>query len=74
MDPFSYLSVLTSVVVALGVTRVLVGVGKLLQTRGQVKHYWVHLIWALNLFLWLTLNWWMLSCSFSKSRWRSTPT
>jgi hypothetical protein len=32
MDPFSYVSGLTSVVLALGVARLLVGVGKLLET------------------------------------------
>jgi hypothetical protein len=50
MDPFSYLSVLTSIVLALGITRILSGVGRLLQTRGRVRIYWVHLLWALNLY------------------------
>jgi hypothetical protein len=36
MDPFSYLSVLTSIVLALGITRVLTGLGKLLQARGHL--------------------------------------
>ena len=33
MDPFSYLSFLTSIVLALGITRVMTGIGELLQTR-----------------------------------------
>jgi hypothetical protein len=60
MDPFAYLSVLTSIVLALGITRVLTGLGKLLQARGRVRVYWVHLVWALNVFLYQTLNWWIL--------------
>jgi hypothetical protein len=44
MDPFSYLSVLTSIVLALGITRILTGLGRLLQKRGRVRVYWVHLM------------------------------
>jgi hypothetical protein len=44
IDPFSYLSFLTSIVLALGVTRVLTGLGQLLQHRGRIALYWVHLI------------------------------
>jgi len=60
MDPYSYLSVLTSIVLALGITRILSGLGWLLQKRGRVRVYWMHLLWALNLFLYLALNWWIL--------------
>ena len=35
MDPFSYLSVLISIILALGMTRVLAGVGESGQVRGQ---------------------------------------
>jgi hypothetical protein len=60
VDPFSYLSFLTSIVLALGVTRVLTGVGLLLQNRGRITLYWVHLLWTLNVFLFLLLDWWIL--------------
>lgn len=59
MNPFSYLAYLTSVVLALSITRILTGVGKLLQVRGNVRLYWVHLLWALNLFLYAVLIWWI---------------
>jgi hypothetical protein len=42
MDPFSYLSVLISIVLALGMTRVLAGVGEMLQARSRRRLYWVH--------------------------------
>jgi len=59
MDPFSYLSVLISIILALGMTRVLAGVGEMLQARGRRRLYWVHLVWILNLFLYLVIAWWI---------------
>ncbi len=60
MDAFSYLSILTSIVLAIGITRLLTGVGTLLQKRKTVSLYWVHLIWTLNVFIYLVLNGWIL--------------
>ena len=59
MDPFSYLSVLISIVLALGMTRVLAGVGEMLQARSRRRIYWVHVVWALNLFIYLVVAWWV---------------
>lgn len=59
MDPFSYLSVLISIILALGMTRLLAGVGEMLQARGRRRLYWVHLVWILNLFLYLVIAWWI---------------
>ena len=67
MDPFGYLSILTSIVLGLGDTRVLTGFGRLLVVRHGQRLYWVHLMWALNLFLYLVLEWWILF------RWRNQP-
>ena len=53
MDAFGYLVILTSIVLGLGITRVLTGLGRVLQIRGHLAFYWVHLMWALNLFLYL---------------------
>jgi hypothetical protein len=60
MNPFEYISLLTSIVLALGITRILMGVGKMLQLRRRIRLYWVHLLWVLNVFLFLLLNWWIL--------------
>jgi hypothetical protein len=65
MDPFSYLSVLISIILALGMTQVLVGVGEMLQARGRRRIYWVHSIWIVNLFLYLVIAWWIFY------RWRN---
>ncbi len=69
MDPFAYLSVLTSIVLALGIARILTGLGRLLQARGRVTLYSVHLIWTLNVFLYQVLNWWILYRWHSQGQW-----
>ncbi len=65
MDPFSYLSVLISIVLALGITRLLAGVGEMLQARSRRRIYWVHTVWIVNLFLYLVVAWWIFY------RWRN---
>ena len=65
MDAFSYLSVLISIVLALGMTRVLAGVGEMLQARARRRIYWVHVVWIVNLFLYLVVAWWIFY------RWRN---
>lgn len=59
MDPFSYLSVLISIILALGMTRVLAGLGEMLQARSRRRIYWVHTLWVVNLFLFLVIAWWI---------------
>ena len=68
MSPFEYLSVLISIVLALGMTRVLAGVGEMLQARSHRRIYWVHIVWIVNLFLYLVVAWWIFY------RWRSQQT
>jgi hypothetical protein len=42
MSAFEYLSVLISIILAMGMTRVLAGVGEMLQARSHRQIYWVH--------------------------------
>src|SRR6266403_233087 len=65
MNAFEYLSVLISIILALGMTRVLGGVGEMLQARSHRRIYWVHAIWIINLFLYLVIAWWIFY------RWRN---
>jgi hypothetical protein len=46
-------------------TRVLAGVGEMLQARSHRHIYWVHAIWIVNLFLYLVIAWWIFY------RWRN---
>jgi len=59
MGAFEYLSVLISIILALGMTRVLAGVGEMLQARSRHRIYWVHVIWIVNLFVYLVIAWWI---------------
>ena len=59
MGAFEYLSVLISIILALGMTRVLGGVGEMLQARSRRRVYWVHAVWIVNLFLYLVIAWWI---------------
>ena len=59
MGAFEYLSVLISIILALGMTRVLAGVGEMLHARSRRRIYRVHAIWIVNLFLWLVVTWWI---------------
>jgi hypothetical protein len=68
MDPFSYLVVLTSIILGLGVTRLVGGLGHLMQTRRRKRSYWVHTLWMVNLLLAMAIVWWVAY------RWRSNQT
>ena len=65
MDPFSYIIVLTSIILGLGVTRTVGGLGHLLQTRKRRPPFWIHTLWLLNLLIVFALMW------FVAYRWRS---
>ncbi len=73
LDAFSYVSGLTTVALALGIARLLVGVGRLMERRTQIRLYWVHLMWAANLFLFLSLQWWILFRWQSWTDWNRNP-
>jgi hypothetical protein len=64
MDPFSYLSVLISIILALGMTRVLAGVGEMLQARSRRRLLGARRL-VVNLFLYLVVAWWIFY------RWRN---
>ena len=48
-------------------TRVLAGVGEMLQARPRRRIYWVHALWTVNLFIYLIVAWWVFY------RWRAQP-
>jgi len=37
MDAFSYISIVPSIIIALGLTRILTGIGKILERRDKVQ-------------------------------------
>lgn len=58
MSTFEYISVLLSIVVGLGLTRLLTGVGRALETRRNLRFYWVQGVWVVNLGLLFVIFWW----------------
>jgi hypothetical protein len=60
MDTFSYLSVLISIVLGLGITNLLGAGAALLRRRAEVRLYWPLPIWLVTLFLIHVQTWWTL--------------
>ncbi len=58
MGVFEYLGVILSVIMGLGVTHVLAGVSKTIHLRATVRPYWVQLLWALNVLVYIVTIWW----------------
>jgi hypothetical protein len=60
VDAFSYLSVLLSIVLGLGVTQVLTGLGRVIEARDRVRTFGPALIWAGVILLVHVQTWWVM--------------
>src|SRR6476469_1989859 len=60
MDAFSYLSVLLSIVLGLGLTQLLTATGRLIRHRERVRVHWLPLLWAAVLLLIYVQVWWSM--------------
>jgi hypothetical protein len=58
MEMYLRVRVLFTILLGLGVSRLLSGVVQIVQHPKAYKVYWVHLLWALFLFLYLIHFWW----------------
>ena len=58
MDIYMHASVLFTIILGLGVSRLLSGVARIVQHPKEYKVYWVHLLWSLFVFLYLIHFWW----------------
>ena len=58
MDMFNYVMVLASVIIGLGITHLLQGVGAIVQHPRRDKVYWVHLLWVAAIFHRAIFWWW----------------
>ena len=58
MDVFSYLSVLVSIVLGLGIAHLLGSVIRLITHRARIVFYWPSVVWVINLLLIILLVWW----------------
>ncbi len=66
MEMFNYVMVLASVIIGLGVTHLLQGVGAIVQHPHRERTYWVHLIWIAAIFL-RAIFWWWFEFRLSKT-------
>ena len=60
MDAFSYLSVLLSIIIGLGLTQVLTAAGRLVRYRDRVRADWLPLLWAAVLLVVYVQVWWSM--------------
>ena len=60
MSTFEFVTVLMSIVVGLGVTRILSGLADLVEHRASIALDWVTLIWAVNVLLYDLVYWWVV--------------
>jgi cell division protein FtsW (lipid II flippase) len=60
MDAFSYVSVIMSVVIGLGLSHLLTGTAELFKARRRVTFYWVHLVWIALIFVGHIFLWWTM--------------
>ena len=58
MELFEYISVLTSIIVGLGMAHLLRGLAGLVQHPGRERTYWVHLVWVGYMFFNMVFFWW----------------
>jgi hypothetical protein len=65
MSPFEFVTVLLSIVVGLGITRLLGGLARAIEIRGTIKHYWVQIVWCINVGLYLVIFWWVVVFSYA---------
>jgi len=60
MSTFEFVSVLMSIVVGLGITRLLSAASSLIERRDEIRLDSVSLIWAVNVFQYLVIYWWVV--------------
>jgi len=58
MDAFEYISILTSIIIGLGMAQLLLGVSRIIQHPDVARPYWVHLSWVLAMFMYSVFWWW----------------
>lgn len=58
MGVFEYLGVLVSVIMGLGITHMAAGATKLIQNRDEVRFYWPHALWTVNILMHIMMIWW----------------
>jgi hypothetical protein len=69
MSEFEYVAVLVSLILGLGITRLLAGVGRAIHRRETSRVDLLHSVWTAAVFWTLILNWWVFFESRSLPVW-----
>ena len=57
-DLFGHVSVLVSIVIALGLAELVTAWGEVLRNRARVRFYWLHLFWSIFSVMLMIQMWW----------------
>jgi hypothetical protein len=60
VDAFSYLSVILSIVLGLGMTQILTAFGRLIRHRDRVEEDWLPILWAVSMLVIFVQVWWSM--------------
>lgn len=69
MDPFSYVSVLLSIILGLAVAQLLTGIRGHMLTRARVRPFWPTQLWAALLLLVAAQTWWAMFGLHNRTEW-----
>jgi len=58
MDLYAHVRIIVGVVISLGLTHLLRSAAHMIQHPGKQKIYWVHMMWALFMFIYVLHYWW----------------
>src|SRR4051812_9058603 len=57
---FDYFGVLISIIFGLALTHLLRGLGRIIQMRYEARAYWVHIVWTINVLIYVLSIWWSM--------------
>ncbi|HVH66681.1 MAG TPA: hypothetical protein VM716_02335 [Gemmatimonadales bacterium] len=70
MDAFSYLSILLSIIIGLGLAQILTALGRIIRHRDRVRSDWLPLLWAVVLLVIYVQVWWSMFGLRHISEWK----
>lgn len=57
MSDFEFVTIVLSIVLGLGITRILGGLAGVLRHRATMRSHWISIVWAVDALLWQILYW-----------------
>ena len=58
MTSYEYISILLSIIIGVGITHLLIGLGRLVNKPKTLKIYWIHIVWTFFIFHYMITFWW----------------